>query len=69
MALSPGCADCRAEGIVTRLVTGPAWQGGQFAAGERLTVSGGPPPVGRDRDPGQASRRPRTATPETLIGG
>jgi hypothetical protein len=67
MALSPGCAGCAAEGVFPGLPSGLG-SDGQFAAGERLTVSGGPPDDGRY--PGDMVRLSvDLATPETLMWG
>ena len=69
MALSPGCADCHAEGTLTQLVgLSGLGSGGQFAAGERLTVSWGPAP----NDPWiatQVTLKVDLATAEMLMSG
>jgi hypothetical protein len=67
MALSPGCADCAAQGVFPGLPSGLGGAG-QFAAGERLTVSGGPPDDGPY--PGDMVRLSvDLATAETLMYG
>lgn len=68
MALTPDCAACAAQGVVTPgLISGSGYGGqGQFAAGERLTVSAGPP----DDGPGSMVRLfVDLATAETLMWG
>lgn len=69
MALSPGCAYCAAQGVISPpgLLSGSGYGGaGQFAAGERLTVSGGPP----DDGPGSMVwLHVDLATAETLMWG
>jgi hypothetical protein len=67
LALSPGCAACAAQGVFPALPSGLGGEG-QFAAGERLTVSGGPPDDGPV--PGAMVRLyVDLATAETLMWG
>ena len=69
MALSPNCAACAAQGVISPpgQLSGSGYGGvGQFAAGERLTMSGGPP----DDGPGFMVRlHVDLATTETMMSG